>query len=106
MTESLKIDRRYREIRYWYEGANSTHISTLTLSRVLNSMINRPGEIFPRRYSHHHLPSNRANLDLDIDNAERLGADVNLDQTWVDRLVELPKSRNKTDRACEVNCRN
>ena len=35
------------------------------------------------------LPSNGTNLDLDIDNAEGLGADVDLDKTEVHGLVEL-----------------
>ena len=50
------------------------------------------------------LPSNGTNLDLDIDNAEGLGADVNLNETGVDGLVELAESRDKANRTCQENC--
>ena len=50
------------------------------------------------------LPSNGTDLDLDVDNAEGLGADVNLNETGVDGLVELAESRDKANRTCQENC--
>ncbi len=38
------------------------------------------------------LPANGDYLDFDVHNTERLGADVDLDQARVDRLVELAKA--------------
>ena len=38
------------------------------------------------------LPANGADLDLDVDNAEGLGADVNLHETGIHRLVELAEA--------------
>lgn len=38
------------------------------------------------------LPANGDYLDFDVDNTERLGADVDLDQARVDRLVELAEA--------------
>lgn len=35
------------------------------------------------------LPTNGADLDLHVDDTEGLRADVDLNQTWVDGLVEL-----------------
>lgn len=46
------------------------------------------------------LPSNRADLDLDVDDTKRLRADVDLDETWVDRFVELAEPRDQTDGTC------
>jgi hypothetical protein len=37
-------------------------------------------------------------LDFHIDDAQRLGADVDLDKPGVDRLVELPEAGNEADR--------
>jgi len=45
------------------------------------------------------LSSDWANLNLDVDDAQRFSADIDLNQTGVDRLVELSKARHKTDRA-------
>ena len=45
------------------------------------------------------LPSDRSDLDLDVHNAEGLGADVDLDQSWIDRLVKLSESLDKSDRS-------
>lgn len=62
-----------------------------------------------------HLSRNTSELNLDVchasappgsydfisfkptDNPDRLGADIDLDQTGVDRLVELSESRDQTD---------
>ena len=44
------------------------------------------------------LPADRANLDLHVDNAKRLGANVHLNETRVHRLVELAEPRDETDR--------
>ena len=44
------------------------------------------------------LPADRADLDLHIDDAKRLGANVHLNETGVHRLVELAESRDETDR--------
>ena len=46
---------------------------------------------------HNCLSANWADLNLDIDNSERLGADVYLHQPWVNWFVELAKSWDKTD---------
>ena len=43
------------------------------------------------------LSSNWADLDFDVDNTEGLCADVDLDETRVDRLVELSEARNQTN---------
>lgn len=43
------------------------------------------------------LPTNGTNLDLDVDSAQRLCADVDFDETRVDRPVELSKARHETD---------
>ena len=43
------------------------------------------------------LSSNRAYLNLDVHNTERLGADVDLDQAGVDGLVELSETGNEAD---------
>jgi len=40
-----------------------------------------------------------SDLNLDIHNAKRFGADVNLDQSWIDRLVELSEPLDKSDRS-------
>lgn len=46
------------------------------------------------------LSADGADLDLDINNTQRLGADVDLDESWVDRLVKLSKARDEADRTC------
>ena len=38
------------------------------------------------------LAANGADLNLDVDNTERLGADVDLHKSRVDRLVELAEA--------------
>jgi len=38
------------------------------------------------------LSANGNDLDFDVHDAKRLGADIDLDQTRVDRLVELAKA--------------
>ena len=48
------------------------------------------------------LPANGADLDLDVDDAEGLGANVDLHETGVDRLVELSEARDESDGACGV----
>ena len=45
------------------------------------------------------LPSDMSNLNLDVHNAKGLGADVNLYQSWIDRLVELSEPLDKSDRS-------
>ena len=40
-------------------------------------------------YEHNHLAANGADLNFDIYDAERLCANVDLDETWVHRFVEL-----------------
>ena len=45
------------------------------------------------------LSANGTNLDLHVDDAKRLGTDIDLNKSWVDRLVKLSKSGNKTDGA-------
>ena len=44
------------------------------------------------------LATNGRDLNLHVYDLERLGADVYLNQAGVSRLVELPETRNKTDR--------
>jgi len=46
------------------------------------------------------LSSNGADLDFDVNNLERLGANVDLDQTRIHRFVELSETRYQTNRAC------
>lgn len=41
---------------------------------------------------HDGLTTNWADLNLDVDDPERFGANVYLHQTWVNRFVELSKS--------------
>ena len=41
---------------------------------------------------HHHLPSNRADLNLNVDNTERFGADIDLNQAGINRFVELSEA--------------
>ena len=43
----------------------------------------------------HLLTTDGANLDFDIDDAERLCADVDLYKSWIDGLVELAEPRNQ-----------
>ena len=43
------------------------------------------------------LAANGADLNLDVDDAEGLGADVDLDKTGVDGPVELAEARHETD---------
>jgi hypothetical protein len=43
------------------------------------------------------LPTDGDDLDFDVYDAERLGADVDLGQAGVDRLVELAEARDKSD---------
>ncbi len=59
-----------------------------------------------REYSHFHvdviscdnlLSPNRTDLDLNIHDPQALRADIDLNQAGVDRLVEFPEPRNKTD---------
>ena len=45
------------------------------------------------------LASNLDDLNLDVHNAKGLGADVDLDQSRIYRLVELSKSLDKSDRS-------
>ena len=47
--------------------------------------------------THNCLTTNWADLNLDVDNSERFGADVYLYQTWVYWFVELAKSWDKTN---------
>lgn len=48
------------------------------------------------------LSSNRAYLNLDVHNTERLGADVDLDQAGVDGLVELTEASDEADGAWQA----
>ena len=43
------------------------------------------------------LSANWADLDLDIDHPQRLGADIDLHKARINRLVELSEPRNKSD---------
>ena len=43
------------------------------------------------------LPADRTYLDLHVDDAKRLGANVHLNETGVHRLVELAKPRDETN---------
>ena len=43
------------------------------------------------------LHTDRNDSDLDVHGAKGLGTDVNLDQPWIHRLVELSKSLDKSD---------
>ena len=43
-------------------------------------------------YEHNHLAANGTDLNFDIHDAERLCANVDLDETWVHRFVELSES--------------
>jgi hypothetical protein len=38
------------------------------------------------------LPTDGNDLDLDVYNAKGLGADINLDQAWIDCFVELAEA--------------
>ena len=51
------------------------------------------------------LATNGTNLDFDVDPTQRLGADVDLDETGVDRLVELSEAGYEADGtyACAKN---
>lgn len=55
------------------------------------------------RYGHDHLTSDRADLDLDVDNAQRFRANVDLDEAGVHRLVELAEPRDQAHRSCRAN---
>jgi hypothetical protein len=46
--------------------------------------------------SDHSLSANRNNLYLDVHDTKRFGADVDLDQTWIDSLVELAEARDES----------
>ena len=45
------------------------------------------------------LSADCADLDLDVDDAQGLGTDVDLDQAWVDRLVELSEPGYQANRS-------
>ena len=62
------------------------HISTFTLSPNKNRSAPVPAEARLERTSDDSLPPNARNLDLDVDTFECLGADVDLDETGIDRL--------------------
>ena len=47
---------------------------------------------------HDGLPPNRADLNLDVHDLDVLRADIELDEAWVHRLVELAEARDKTNR--------
>lgn len=49
---------------------------------------------------HDALPANGADLDFDVDDLQRLCADIDLHETRVDRLVELSESRDEADGTC------
>jgi hypothetical protein len=49
------------------------------------------------------LSSNRADLDFDVDDAERLGTDINLNETRVDGLVELSETGDQANGSCLRN---
>ena len=44
------------------------------------------------------MPSNGANLNLDVNLLQGFRAYVNIDQSRIDRLVELAETRDKTNR--------
>jgi len=46
---------------------------------------------------HDHLPSDGTDLNLDVDDTKRLGANVDLDEARVYGLVKLSESRNKAN---------
>ena len=46
--------------------------------------------------SDHSLPTDGNDLYLDVYDTQRLGAHVDLDQAWIDRLVELPEARDES----------
>lgn len=48
------------------------------------------------------LSADGADLDLDVDDAQGLGANIDLDESWVDGLIELSEARDETDRTCEA----
>lgn len=61
---------------------------------VLTNAVNLDIDVIPGDNS---LPSDRSDLDLDIHNTQRFGADVDVDETRVDGPVELAKAGDKTD---------
>lgn len=65
--------------------------------RILTNAINLDVDVVPRDHS---LLANRDDLDLNIHNPQTLRADVDVDETGVDGLVELPEARDESDGAC------
>lgn len=51
------------------------------------------------------LPSNWADLNLDIDDAQGLRAHVDFRQTRIDSLVEFSESRDQADSTCDHGLR-
>jgi hypothetical protein len=71
---------------------------------VLREAVSLDLKIRDGKDAHDALPPNRADLDFDVDDLERLGADVDLHETGVDGLVKLPEARDKADGAWIVRC--
>ncbi len=78
--------------KVWENIHLDINVVTRARGTAESAQIERRGD----RHLHHRLPANGANLDLDVDNAERFSADIDLDEAWIDRLVELTESRNQT----------
>lgn len=51
------------------------------------------------QYLHDRLPSNGANLDLDVNLLQGFRAHIDIDQSRIDGLVELAEARDKTNRS-------
>jgi hypothetical protein len=47
-----------------------------------------------------HLSANRTDLDFDVDDAKGFRADIDLNETGIDRPVELSKARDQTNGPC------
>jgi hypothetical protein len=52
-----------------------------------------------------HLSANRADLDLDVDDTKRFRADIDQNETGINRLVELSKARDQTNGPCLAEMR-
>jgi hypothetical protein len=92
MTESLKTDRGHEKpsillLSIQYSHFHVDIVSGTIIERVSMSRIDGLQDD-----AHDSLSANGADLDLDVDDTQGLCADVDLDQTGIDRLVELTES--------------
>ena len=80
------------------EGVLNVHLDVDIVARTIEALALGSECKKKTEDEHDGLPPNWADLNLDVHNLNVLRADIELDEAWVHRLVELAEARDKTNR--------